>query len=140
MNRRKSRAAANNTFGALAIEADHGNDRNRSIPPRTLSRLLGLGADFVTPHPGDVAETAALLTCIDLVITVDTSVAHLAGSLGRPTWLLLPHVPDHRWLLEREDSPWYPTMCLFRQDQRRDWEPVTDRVRSALAARIAAGA
>ena len=81
-----------------------------------------------------------LLACLDLVITVDTGVAHLAGALGRPTWVLLPYVPDYRWLLERDDSPWYPTMRLFRQDQRRDWAVVIDRVREALAARITTGA
>ena len=138
----------------------HGNDHNRSIPLSVLSRLLGLGADFVSlqkdlrpgdaallqqagivdlaQHLTDFAETAALLACLDLVITVDTSVAHLAGALGRPTWVLLPHVPDYRWLLEREDSPWYPTMRLFRQDERREWEAVLDRVHDALPARIAA--
>jgi tetratricopeptide (TPR) repeat protein len=140
----------------------HGNDHNRSIPLRTMSGLRSLGADFVslqkepgagdatllaqaaivdlTVHLTDFAETAALLACLDLVITVDTSVAHLAGSLGRPTWLLLPHVPDYRWLLNREDSPWYPTMRLFRQDERRDWDVVIEQVRDELAALIAAGA
>ena len=55
------------------------------------------------------------MSCLDLVITVDTSVAHLAGALGRPTWILLPYTPDYRWLLDRDDSPWYPTARLFRQ-------------------------
>jgi ADP-heptose:LPS heptosyltransferase len=86
---------------------------------RRCSGRLGI-VDF-TAHLTDFAETAALLACLDLVISVDTSVAHLAGTLGRPTWVLLPHVPDYRWLLKRDDSPWYPTMRLFRQDERRDW-------------------
>jgi ADP-heptose:LPS heptosyltransferase len=70
---------------------------------------------------------------MDLVIAVDTSVAHLAGALGRPTWLLLPHLPDWRWLLDREDSPWYPEMRLFRQTQNSDWRPVLAQVRQSLA-------
>jgi hypothetical protein len=69
----------------------------------------------------DFADTAALIACLDLVITVDTSMAHLAGALGKPTWLLLRHVPDWRWLLDRGDSPWYPTMRLFRQERLGDW-------------------
>ena len=71
-------------------------------------------------------------------ITVDTSVAHLAGALGRPTWVLLPYTPDYRWLLDRGDSPWYPTLRLFRQDETRDYGDVIDRVRSELVALIAA--
>jgi ADP-heptose:LPS heptosyltransferase len=66
------------------------------------------------------------------VITVDTSVAHLAAALGRPTWILLPYTPDHRWLLGRDDSPWYTSVRLFRQDRRRDYAPVIERVREAL--------
>ena len=70
---------------------------------------------------------------LDLVISVDTSVAHLAGTMGKPVWLLLPHVPDWRWLLDREDSPWYPTMRLFRQQKPGDWDVPLDRLRSALS-------
>jgi ADP-heptose:LPS heptosyltransferase len=69
---------------------------------------------------------------------VDTSVAHLAAALGRPTWILLPWTPDYRWLLDREDSPWYPTMRLFRQTETRDYTSVLDRVRSELLALISA--
>jgi ADP-heptose:LPS heptosyltransferase len=68
------------------------------------------------------------------VITVDTSVAHLAGALGRPTWILLPYTPDWRWLLDRDDSPWYPSARLFRQDASRDYAPVIARVRAELVA------
>jgi ADP-heptose:LPS heptosyltransferase len=86
----------------------------------------------LTEHLTDFAETSALISCLDLVITVDTSVAHLAGAMGAPTWLLLPYTPDDRWLLDREDSPWYPTMRQFRQDDTRDYGIVLDRVRSEL--------
>jgi ADP-heptose:LPS heptosyltransferase len=80
-----------------------------------------------------------LICCLDLVITVDTSVAHLAAALGRPTWILRPYTPDWRWLLDREDSPWYPTVRLFRQDQTRDYKVVLDKVRGELSALVAAG-
>jgi ADP-heptose:LPS heptosyltransferase len=69
---------------------------------------------------------------LDLMITCDTSIAHLAGALGRPVFVLLKHVPDWRWILDREDSPWYPTMRLFRQKERGDWAEVFDRVEQAV--------
>jgi tetratricopeptide (TPR) repeat protein len=137
----------------------HNNDRNRSIPFRMLTRILDVDATFVslqkdvraedmpalrersdivdlTDHLSDFAETAALVSCLDLVITVDTSVAHLSGALGRPTWILLPYAPDYRWLLHREDSPWYPTVRLFRQDASRDYAGVVDRLRHELRSQI----
>ena len=70
------------------------------------------------------------------MITVDTSVAHLAAALGRPTWILLPYTPDYRWLLDRDDSPWYPTVRLFRQHETRDYACVIDRMRAELVAMI----
>src|SRR5262249_969586 len=117
----------------------HANDQRRSVPLKLLTRLLDVDASFVslqkdprpddravpaqhnqiidlTAHLTDFADTAALVSCLDLVITADTSVAHLAGAMGRPTWIMLPYVPDYRWLLDRGDSPWYPTIRLFRQD------------------------
>jgi ADP-heptose:LPS heptosyltransferase len=81
-----------------------------------------------------MADTAALIAKLDLVITVDTAVAHLVGALGKRTWTLLPFSPDWRWLMEREDSPWYPTMRLFRQTKFGDWPSVLDRVRGELSA------
>jgi hypothetical protein len=69
---------------------------------------------------------------MDLVISVDTAMAHLAGALARPVWLLLPYVPDWRWLVGRQDSPWYPTARLFRQSRPGDWEGVVARVAAAL--------
>jgi tetratricopeptide (TPR) repeat protein len=139
----------------------HGNDRNRSMPLRMMGPLLDVAARFVslqkdvtdgdkaslhactdivdlTGHLADFAETAALIACLDLVITVDTSVAHLAGALGRPTWILLPYTPDYRWLLDRDDSPWYPSVRLFRQDESRDYAKVIARVRDELMPLVAA--
>ena len=80
----------------------------------------------------DFSDTAALCAQLDVVLSVDTSVAHLAGAMGQPTWLLLPFLPDWRWLLDRDDSPWYPTVQLFRQSESRRWEPVLARVASNL--------
>jgi tetratricopeptide (TPR) repeat protein len=139
----------------------HVNDHNRSLPLSALAPLLDLDATFVslqkdvrpgdratllvqtnlvdlTDHLADFAETAALVSCLDVVITVDTSVAHLAGALGRPTWILLPYSPDYRWLLDRDDSPWYPTARLFRQTEARDYVSVLERVRAELQMLVAA--
>lgn len=134
----------------------HKNDANRSLPIELLAPLVdderidvyGLQVEmrpehrpFLAAHPRfkqlglfveDYADTAALLEQIDLLITVDTSVAHLAGGLGRPVWTMLPFVPDWRWLLDRSDTPWYPDMRLFRQSGRGDWAGVLAEVRVAL--------
>ncbi|MEK7989439.1 MAG: tetratricopeptide repeat protein [Thiotrichaceae bacterium] len=80
----------------------------------------------------DFSDTAALIQALDLVITVDTSVAHLAGALGQKTWVILAYVPDWRWLLNRQDSPWYPTSTLFRQTQAKDWTPVFTQLQHEL--------
>jgi tetratricopeptide (TPR) repeat protein len=80
----------------------------------------------------DFSDAAALLDLMDLVVTIDTSVAHLAGAMGKPVWILLPHNPDWRWLLDRHDSPWYPTARLFRQQQFGNWAQVIDQVKSEL--------
>jgi Flp pilus assembly protein TadD len=83
-------------------------------------------------HLQDFADTAALISALDLVVSVDTSVAHLAGALAKPTWVMLPHHAEWRWLLDRDDSPWYPTARLFRQRRRGDWAGVIAEVVSAL--------
>ncbi len=83
---------------------------------------------------GDFADTAALVDQLDLIITVDTAMAHLAGALGKPVWTLIPWESDWRWLRDREDSPWYPTMRLFRQGRQEPWEAVLKRVAAALRA------
>jgi len=137
----------------------HVNDHNRSIPLKVMTRLMSHDAQYVSlqrdPRPADAAlleqrpdivdpsgeltdfsATAALIACLDLVITVDTSVAHLSAALGRPTWILVPYTPDYRWLLDRDDSPWYPTVRLFRQDEQRDYESVIDRINAALAEQV----
>ncbi len=139
----------------------HGNDRDRSMPLRSMAGLFDVGATFVSLQKDarpddraylgersdiidrtadfiDLAETAALISCLDVVVTVDTSIAHLAATLGRPTFVLLPYLPDWRWLLDREDSPWYPTARLFRQTSTRDYASVLERVRAELLARVSA--
>jgi len=140
---------------------DYGDDYKRSIPLADFTRILDRpdcelhviqnevrasdkpvldGLTHLTDHStlfGDFADTAALISLLDLVIAVDTSVVHLAGALGWPTWLLLPHLADWRWLAGREDSPWYPTMWLFRQETEGDWPGVLDRVSQQLASMLA---
>ncbi|SFP99898.1 Tetratricopeptide repeat-containing protein [Bradyrhizobium sp. Ghvi] len=133
----------------------HKNDHNRSIPLRALTPLLNCDVQFVSLQKGirdqdrtflgergdivdlteqltDFSETAALVSCLDLVISADTSVVHLSGALGAPVWTMLPFNPDWRWLLNRDDSPWYRSMRLFRQPKRGDWASVVDNVRRAL--------
>jgi len=98
-----------------------------------LSALDGVNIVDLSPWLVDFAETAAAVGCLDVVISVDTSVAHLVGALARPLWLLLPYVSEWRWLAEREDSPWYPTARLFRQKREGDWKALAREVATALA-------
>jgi tetratricopeptide (TPR) repeat protein len=150
---RLSQTTARRVGLVWAGNPNHGKDRQRSIALDQLAalwRVPGIAwfslqagpraADLSTMPPGvvtdlsqdlvDFNETAAALCNLDLLITVDTSVAHLAGALGRPVWLLLPFAPDWRWLLGRSDSPWYPTMRLFRQHVPGDWAtPVSELLR-----------
>ena len=101
----------------------------------TPGEIASSGLTFAgaLPESVDFAETASALTHLDLVITVDTAVAHLAGALGCPVWILLPHVADWRWLLDRDDSPWYPTAKLFRQTAPQAWTPLVEKVVGCLA-------
>lgn len=137
-----------------AGNADHKNDHNRSIALAKLLSLLDVDADFVSLQKvlrpgdaalldarkvlggrdalGDFADTAALIAQLDLVVSVDTSVAHLAGALGVPVWVLVTQVPDWRWLTGRDDSPWYPTARIYRQDDSRAWDTVIASVKAAL--------
>jgi hypothetical protein len=92
-------------------------------------KIIDLGAQL-----NDLSDTAAVIANLDLIITVDTSVAHLAGAMGKPVWMLLPFVPDWRWMLDRPDTPWYPSMRLFRQRSLGDWAGLVDEVVRALRA------
>jgi ADP-heptose:LPS heptosyltransferase len=82
---------------------------------------------------GDFADTAAMIMALDLVLSVDTSVAHLAGALDKPAWVMLPYAPDWRWLLDRSDSPWYPSLRLYRQSRPTEWSDVVAAVARDLA-------
>ena len=136
--------------------AKHSRDRNRSLKLDQLSNLISIhsiewhslqkeyrehdqyflaNAPAIFQHQDalrDFSDTAALVECMDLIISVDTSVAHLAGALGKPVWILLPFAPDYRWLLDREDTPWYPTARLFRQSNIGEWQSVIDHVTSQV--------
>jgi ADP-heptose:LPS heptosyltransferase len=94
--------------------------------------VVQLGQDF-----NDFADTAAVIAMLDLVVAVDTSVAHLAGAMGKGVALLIPFSPDFRWLLDRTDSPWYPTMRIFRQSKIGDWDAPVAQLRDELAAAAA---
>jgi hypothetical protein len=133
----------------------HKNDHNRSIDLPVFAPLLSADAHWISLQKDlrngepallaeiqkiasyhdelkDFSDTAAVIDALDLVITVDTSIAHLAGAMGKPVWILLPYNSDWRWLLDRDDSPWYPTARLFRQDSTRSWASVMARVQVAL--------
>ena len=133
----------------------HKNDHNRSTDLKTLEPLFSLpfewhslqkelrsgDAEFLERYPSvqqhqdqlfTFDDTAALIAALDLVITVDTSVAHLAGALGKPVWIMLPNVPDYRWMLDRNDTPWYPSARLFRQTKSGDWSDVVSLMHREL--------
>ncbi|NJM27421.1 MAG: glycosyltransferase family 9 protein [Pseudanabaena sp. RU_4_16] len=115
----------------------YGLQKEVSDADRQLISQQHLKLTDLSDYLGDFADTAAIVNHLDLIITVDTSVAHLAGALGKPVWVLLPFAPDWRWLLDCEDSPWYPTMRLFRQTQIDNWESAIDRVAVALSSLVA---
>jgi tetratricopeptide (TPR) repeat protein len=136
---------------------EHGNDRRRSMPLEAMSPLFNIeGVQIYSLQKGDdalkslqttpqghkvidlgnqfnsFADTAAAIEAMDLVLSVDTSVTHLAGALGKPTWTLLAYVADWRWLLDREDTPWYPNMRLFRQKEPGNWPELIERVQQGI--------
>ena len=143
---------------AWAGRPTHVNDRNRSTALATFAPLAELprlalislqkgpaqaqiGAYWeraplinLGPEIADFGDTMAILEALDLVVTIDTAVGHLAGAMGRPAWLMLPFAPDWRWLLDRADSPWYPTARLFRQPAPGQWNPVVAEIARRLAA------
>jgi tetratricopeptide (TPR) repeat protein len=114
----------------LSLQKGAGSEQLLELPASW--QVEDLGADFEPGGADAFLDVAAVMECLELVITSDTSVAHLAGALGRPTWLALRQVPDWRWLLDREDSPWYPTMRLFRQHRPGDWAGVFDQIHREL--------
>ena len=146
---------------AWAGNANHLNDRNRSMAFARLAPLFSVPARFVgiqrDVRPEDAAllaaeqritdvgsaldnfaDTAAVIALCDLVIAVDTAVVHLAGAMGRPLWVMLPFTPDWRWTLEGETTPWYPTARLFRQTSLGDWDGVIANVSAALRELVSA--
>lgn len=117
--------------GIQLISLQQVNGLEQIEPLKSEWNLWQPGAEYQTAS-GSFSETAALIQNLDLVITSDTAMAHLAGSLGIPVWILVSYLPEWRWLLERSDSPWYPTAQLFRQAELGDWEPVIQAVQSEL--------
>lgn len=139
---------------AWAGNPNHHQDAARSIPLQVLLPVFQLpGAIFYSlqktvPSPDhplletlsnvrtfafqDFMDTASVVSELDVIISVDTAVAHLAGALGKPVWMLLQHSPDWRWFLDRDDTPWYPRTRLFRQSKRNDWTHPVARVAGAL--------
>jgi Flp pilus assembly protein TadD len=115
----------------ISLQKHHGLAQLDTIPPGLRIETLG---DDLDSGPDAFIDTAAVMQSLDLVVTSDTSIAHLAGALGRPVWVALQHVPDWRWLLTGEECAWYPTMRLFRQTKRRDWAGVFTRIAERLAA------
>ena len=113
----------------ISLQKGEGEAQLTSLPAGMRVESLGDGFDT---GPDAFLDTAAVMQHLDLIITSDTSIAHLAGALGRPAWVVLQHVPDWRWLLDRNDSPWYPTMRLFRQPKLDDWKGAFAEIEAAL--------
>ena len=120
----------------ISLQKNEGVEQLRDLPEGMTVEDLGENFDSGTDA---FVDTAAVMANLDLVISSDTSAAHLAGALGRPVWLALKHVPDWRWMLDRTDSPWYPTMRLFRQRTRGDWNGVFADIEMALREAIGSG-
>jgi hypothetical protein len=142
---------------AWAGRPTHHNDRNRSTPLATFAPLTELPGTTILslqkggqqaqigtywgraplvnlgPEIRDFADTMAIIENLDLIVSVDTSIVHLAGAMARPVWVMLPYAPDWRWLLRRDDSPWYPSVRLFRQGFDRSFAPVIAKIGAELA-------
>ena len=121
--------------GVRLISLQKGGDGDLARSP-LRARIESLGTDF-DAGPDAFADTAAVMHCVDLVVTCDTSIAHLAGALARPTFVALKAFPEWRFMFDREDSPWYPTMRLFRQRRPGQWDDVFARIADAIRARRA---
>lgn len=130
----QNRAASLATLAPLAMEGvtflsvQQGPQAEEANTPPDGMSLINL-----SPEIEDFEDTAAIFSIADLIITIDSAPAHLAGALGRPTWIMLGHVADWRWLMDRNDSPWYPTAKLFRQPARNDWGSVVNQIAKELA-------
>jgi len=162
-NRLNARGARHRVGVAWATNLLPASARKRWIDLATLSQLASIpdvqfvrlqktppGSPPLPPPPGlplvdhtadltDFAETAALIANLDLVITCDTSVAHLAGAMGKPTWIALPFAAPWRWMTDRTDSPWYPTVRLFRQPRPGDWRTPIRQIAQELSAQLHSG-
>ena len=114
----------------ISLQKNKGIEQLADLPPGM--RVETLGAEFDS-SPDAFLDTAAVMMNLDLVISSDTAAAHLAGALGCPVWIVLRHVPDWRWMIDREDTPWYPTARLFRQTRHADWDEVFERIAGELA-------
>ena len=154
--KKKLRATKKKKIGIFwTSDSEHKKSRFRNVPFEKIKKLFSLDAKFHCLQKGiteedrqagekvknlyfwnteleDFSDTAALINQMDLVITVDTSVAHLAGALGKPTWIMLAYHPDFRWLLDKEDSPWYDSVRLFRQDEDYQWDNVIEKIKNEL--------
>ncbi|MBC3920896.1 tetratricopeptide repeat protein [Undibacterium sp. CY18W] len=155
--RKKLRPKRNKPLVGIALTGnpEHKRNKSRSLDMKLAARLFSVDADFIIlqkdlseydreilrhyphvrhygPEMHDFSDTAALVDLVDLVISIDTSIAHLGGAMGKPTWVLIEYNPDWRWLLDRTDSPWYQSVRLFRQPKVRDWDSVADDVKQAL--------
>jgi hypothetical protein len=120
----------------ISLQKGEGSEQLANLPAgMTVERL---GDDFDSGFDAFI-DSAAVMECCDLVVTLDTSIAHLAGALGRPTWTALKSVPEWRWFVERRDSPWYPTMTLYRQPRFEDWDSVFAAMAGDLGRMMAAG-
>jgi ADP-heptose:LPS heptosyltransferase len=118
----------------ISVQKTYGLNQLKELPDGMKVETLG---DDFDEGPNAFLDTAAVMENVDLIITSDTSVAHVAGALRRPTWIALKYVPDWRWLLDRDDNPWYPGMRLFRQPTTAQWDPVLRDMTAALEKQLA---